>query len=231
MYKFQFVTSSWDDFESDIVIDDSLREFFDTRCTRICRLRILSKLYEATKCYDMKSNDFYKRDRRVKLDQLSRDDLFVPVRGRRGFDMNQSPSSQISAEKKAKLDVLMNDLFVPNRGKRQLVRKHFLNLDPYLHSKDKRNIELDMKDYFVPHRGKRQRVKIDEILSDNFFPQRGKREPTSIIPKSHTIVDENDAVDPWLFQNINSDDRRMIDRLHDLNLAMLGSKVRKKRVK
>ncbi|KAG5671170.1 hypothetical protein PVAND_001381 [Polypedilum vanderplanki] len=207
------------DLESDTVIArDSIRSLFDPQCTQICRIEILSKIFDATRCNDMKVA--FERDRRGKLD-FPRDDLFVPVRGRRGSDMEQSSSPRISAEKKAKLDVLMNDLFVPNRGKRQLVRKHFLLLDPYPQG-DKRSgtLELDMKDYFVPHRGKRQRNKIDELLSDNFFPQRGKKAPMTIIPKSHhSAIVEYDTSDPWLFQNINSDDRRMIDRLHDLNLG------------
>jgi hypothetical protein len=214
------------DYESEAMARDSLRSLFDPQCSQICRLGILSRIFEATKCNDMRIKGLtFERDRRAKFD-FSRDDLFVPVRGRRGSDAEQSSSPRISADKKAKLDVLMNDLFVPNRGKRQLVRKHFLLLDPYP-PVDKRssNLELDMKDYFVPHRGKRQRTKIDELLSDNFFPQRGKKAaaPVIISPKSHHTIVEYDTADPWLFQNINSDDRRMIDRLHDLNL---GSEVR-----
>lgn len=214
------------DLESDTEIArDSVRSLFDPQCTQICRIEILSKIFDATRCNDIRAAAAFERDRRAKLD-FPRDDLFVPVRGRRGPDMEQSSSPRISAEKKAKLDVLMNDLFVPNRGKRQLVRKHFLLFDPYPQG-DKRSsgtLELDMKDYFVPHRGKRQRNKIDELLSDNFFPQRGKKAAAStIIPKSHRTIVEYDTSDPWLFQNINSDDRRMIDRLHDLNL---GSEVR-----
>lgn len=139
---------------------------------------------------------------------------------------------QNSPEKKAKLDVLINDLFVPHRGKRQLVRKHFLILDPYPLSK-RNNIELNMKDFFVPHRGKRQRSSgnIDELLSDNFFPQRGKKSAYDtvdlVLPglntKSQRSIVEYATLDPWLFQNINTNDRRMIDRLQDLNL---GSEVR-----
>ena len=172
------------------------------------------------------NNNILERDRRGKIDNLLRDELFVPVRGRRTVELDQS-SPQNTPEKKAKLDVLINDLFVPHRGKRQLVRKHFLIFDPYPTSK-KRNIELDMKDYFVPNRGKRQpSSKIDELLSDNFFPQRGKKASVTVlpkfIPKSHRTIVEYAPMEPWLFQNINSNDRRMIDRLHDLNL---GSEVR-----
>jgi hypothetical protein len=207
-------------------VRDSFRSLFDPQCSQLCRLDILSRIFEAARCNDMKARGLsssFERDRRAKFDFSRDDDLFVPVRGRRGSDGEQSSSPRISAEKKAKLDVLMNDLFVPNRGKRQLVRKHFLLFDPYPQA-DKRSssgsaLEFDMKDYFVPHRGKRQRNKIDELLSDNFFPQRGKKAAT-ITPKSHRAIVEYDTADPWLFQNINSDDRRMIDRLHgDLNLG------------
>lgn len=203
-----------------MIVRDSLKSLYDPLCSQPCRSEILSKIADATRCNDLRVRGLaFQRDRRAKFD-FSRDDLFVPVRGRRGSDMDQSSSPRISAEKKAKLDVLMNDLFVPNRGKRQLVRKHFLLLDPYPSAdKRSRNLELDMKDYFVPHRGKRQRNKIDELLSDNFFPQRGKKAPATIIPKSHRTIVEYDTLDPWLFQNINSDDSRMIDRLHDLNLG------------
>lgn len=217
--------------ESDTIARDSLKSLYDPLCSQLCRAEILAKIADATRCNDMRvRGSSFQRDRRAKFD-FSRDDLFVPVRGRRGSDMEQSASPRISAEKKAKLDVLMNDLFVPNRGKRMLVRKHFLLLDPdsQVVSVDKRssNLELDMKDYFVPHRGKRQRNKIDELLSDNFFPQRGKKASMAakIIPKSHhTIVEYDNSLDPWLFQNINSNDKFMIDGLHDLNLG--SSEVR-----
>lgn len=180
----------------------------------------------------------FDRDRRGTFDQLSSDDLFLPVRGRR--DATGQGPTHVLPEKKAKLDVITNDLFVPNRGRRQLVRKNFLRLEPYpLIAFEKRNnIELDnMKDFFVPHRGKRQptindilsdnflpqrgKKAIDEILSDNFFPQRGKKsaaETSIIIPKSYVPMDSQ-----WT-QNINPYDRRMIDRrLHDLNLLLLNA--------
>jgi hypothetical protein len=200
--------------ESDTVIENSLRKLFDVDCQEYCRLKILASIYELLKCGDIQNA--MQRDRRSKLDSLN-DDFFMPVRGRRS---NLAPPG-IIAEKKAKLDVLKNDLFVPNRGRRQmLARKNFLRMDlnPFL-VKRNNGIELSVKDYFVPHRGKRQ-SNIEDIFSNNFFPQRGKK---VIIPKSHTPA-VTYSLDPWLFQNINSDDRGMIDRQPDLNL--LGTKVR-----
>jgi hypothetical protein len=203
--------NSWSDddgVESDTVIENSLRSLFDSDCLEYCRLKILASLFEMLKCADVQKT--MRRDRRAKLENLGNDDLFMPVRGRR---TNQAPI-EIRAEKKAKLDVLRNDLFVPNRGRRQMVsRKDFLRMDlnPFL-VKRNNGIELSVKDYFVPNRGKRQ-SKIDDIFSDNFFPQRGKK---VIIPKSHTPFVKY-PLDPWLFQNINSDDRQMIDRQRDLN--------------
>lgn len=161
-------------------------------------------------------------------------------RRRRGVAENNEQGSQhISAEKKAKLDVLVNDLFVPNRGRRQLVRKSFLHLEPYPFTFEKRsNIELDnMKDFFVPHRGKRQRT-INDILSDNFLPQRGKKAIDDIFSAdqffpqrgkkttaSLKTTPEDHIPLNWLqsFQNIKPYDSNMIDRLHDLNLLMLNS--------
>lgn len=224
-FPFSFVRSrktlnSWSDdddgVESDTVIEDGLRSLFDVDCLEYCRLKILASIFEMLKCADARNT--IRRDRRAKLENLGNDDLFMPVRGRRS---SKAPS-QITAEKKAKLDVLRNDLFMPNRGRRDrnmLARKNFLRMDlnPFL-VKRNNGIELSVKDYFVPNRGKRQ-SKIDDIFSDNFFPQRGKK---VIIPKSHTPLVRY-PLDPWLFQNINSDDRRMIDRQRDLNL--LGIEV------
>lgn len=214
-------------------------EFIKSCTTDSCRF-IKTLEYINEYCIHRKKRALspFDRDRRGTFDQLSSDELFLPVRGRRNSD--DQNSAHISPEKKAKLDVLNNDLFVPNRGRRQLVRKSFLRLEPYpLIALEKRsNIELDnMKDFFVPHRGKRlptindvlsdnflpQRGKkaIDEILSDNFFPQRGKKSTAAtsiIIPKSYVPVDSQ-----WS-QNINPYDRRMIDRrLHDLNLLLLST--------
>lgn len=194
------------------MIENNFRKLFDVDCLENCRLKILASIYELLKCDDIRNG--MQRDRRTKLDTLS-DDFFMPVRGRRS---DMAPPG-ITAEKKAKLDVLKNDLFVPNRGRRQMIaRKNFLRMDlnPFL-VKRNNGIELSVKDYFVPHRGKRQ-SNIDDIFSNNFFPQRGKK---VIIPKSHTPAV---SMGPWLFQNINSDDRGMIDRQQDLNL--LGTKVR-----
>lgn len=211
--------TSWsvdDGVESDTVIENSLRRLFDVECLEYCRLKILASIYELLKCNDIRSS--MQRDRRAKLENLGNDDFFMPVRGRRS---NQAPPG-ITAEKKAKLDDLKNDLFMPNRGRRtMLARKNFLRMDLNNFLVKRNNgIELSVKDYFVPHRGKRQ-SNIDDIFSNNFFPQRGKK---VIIPKSHTPAVRY-SLDPWLFQNINSDDRGMIDRQQDLN--QLGIEVRK----
>lgn len=104
---------------------------------------------------------------------------------------------QIRLEKKANLDLLASDYLVPHRGRREMTRKHFLRVD--------RN----------PFRGQH-----DE--PNRFMPNRGKR-PRVIIPKSQTSYERYPS-DPWLFQNINSDDRNMIDRLKDL--SQLGMEVR-----
>jgi len=100
--------------------------------------------------------------------------------------------------KKAKLDVLAGDLFVPHRGRRQMARKHFYRVD-WFDAYPKRNgLDLNVNDFFVPHRGKRVKP-IEDIFADNFFPQRGKK-----------------AQQQWLASN----DRQMIDR-QDLN-QLLG---------
>lgn len=190
------------------MIENSLRSLLAVGCAEYCRLKVLANLYETLKCAEVQN--LIRRDRRAKLD-LSRDDLFMPVRVRRS---HQAPP-QIREEKKAKLDVLTNDLFVPHRGRRQMARKHFLRMAPFVRKRS--GIELNEKDFFVPNRGKRQ-PNIDDIFSDNFFPQRGKK---VIIPKSHTPA----VRFPWLLRNINSDDRSMIDRQQqDLNL--LGIEVK-----
>lgn len=199
------------------MIENSLRSLFDIDCLEYCRIKVLASIFEMLSCGDLQNT--IRRDRRAKLENLGNDDLFMPVRGRRS---NKAPF-QITAEKKAKLDVLRNDLFMPNRGRRGTVaRKNFLRMDlsPFLVKRNK-GIEFSVKDYFVPNRGKRQ-SKIDDIFSDNFFPQRGKK---VIIPKSHTPLVRY-PLDPWLFQNINSDDRRMIDRQRDVGL--LGFEVKTK---
>lgn len=192
-------------------------------CNEICKIAELGKIRDFFECFKAKT--------------AASEQLLVPLRARRGVISNDQGSPHISAEKKAKLDVLVNDLFVPNRGRRQLVRKSFLHLEPYPFTIEKRNnIELDnMKDFFVPHRGKRQRT-INDILSDNFLPQRGKKAIDDIfadqffpqrgkkasinIPK---IKSTEDHVVPMDFNNFNSYDRHMIDRLHDLNLLMLNT--------
>jgi hypothetical protein len=202
-------------------MEQHLKTLFSGACNEICKLAHLASLRRAINCDKLKEG----RGVLKAFDQLSRDELFVPLRTRRAAGETEQGSSHITAEKKAKLDVLANDLFVPNRGRRQLVRKSFLRLEPYpLNGIEKRNnIELDnIKDFFVPHRGKRQRT-INDILSDNFLPQRGKKAIDEILAdnffpqrgkKSGTpIIIPNDRTDqPWI-QNINSYDRHVIDRL------------------
>lgn len=216
------VTSSWNDLDSDKKIEQNLKSLLSGECNEICKIAGLGKIRDFLECSKAKA---------------AADHLLVPLRARRGANNNDQGSPHISAEKKAKLDVLVNDLFVPNRGRRQLVRKSFLHLEPYPFTIEKRNnIELDnMKDFFVPHRGKRQRTindilsdnflpqrgkkAIDDLFADQFFPQRGKKAATSIIiPKStedHVPMEYNNNFNPY--------DRRMIDRLHDLNLLMLNT--------
>lgn len=201
--------------ESDTAIENSLRSLFDSGCLEYCRLKVLSDINDMLQCADMQN--IIRRERRSKLNWSSMDDLFMPVRGRRS-EFGQAPP-QITAEKKAKLDVLPADLFVPHRGRRQMSRKHYLRVDPNPSIITKRNgIEINEKDYFVPNRGKRQR----HIDLDNLFSQSGKK---VIIPKSHTPLERYPS-DPWLLQNINSDDRSMIDRQQDLK--QLGIEVNTK---
>lgn len=218
--SFASLSSSWN-VDDDKKMEQHLKTLFSGACNEICKLAHLASLRRAINCDKLKEG----RGVLKAFDQLSRDELFVPLRTRRAAaGETEQGSPHITAEKKAKLDVLANDLFVPNRGRRTLVRKSFLRLEPYAIEK-RNNIELDnMKDFFVPHRGKRQRTindilsdnflpqrgkkAIDEILADNFFPQRGKKSSTApiIIPNDRT------ADQPWT-QNINSYDRHVIDRL------------------
>lgn len=80
------------------------------------------------------------------------------------------------------------------RGRRQVARKNYLRLDQ------------------SPPRRKRKR---GPNIGDLFFQQRAMK---VIIPKSHNTPSARHQLDPWLFRNINSDDRSMIDRpQHDLN--------------
>lgn len=222
--------NSWygSDVESDAGIDESsLRRLFDGECDESCRVRILANIYESLKCAEVQN--LIGRERRAKWDVLTRDDLFMPVRGRRRSD--QAP--EITAEKKAKLDILANDLFLPHRGRRHMSRKNLLRMDlnPFIRKRNGID-EFSVKDFFVPNRGKRQQNAIDNIFSDNFFPQRGKK---VIIPRSHTPLSAaaaaaTHALDPWLFQNINSDDSSMIDRQQrDFNL--FGIEVRREETK
>jgi hypothetical protein len=239
--------SSWN-VDDDKKMEQLLKTLFSSACNEICKLAHLASLQRAINCDKLKEGRGVFEQQKT-FDQLSHDELFVPLRNRRAAGENDQGSPQISAEKKAKLDVLANDLFVPNRGRRQLVRKSFLRLEPYPLGVEKRNnIELDnIKDFFVPHRGKRQRTIINDILSDNFLPQRGKKAIDDIFAdnflpqrgkkaideilsdnffpqrgKKSTIIIPKDQ--PWT-QNINSYDRHMIDRLHDLNLLMMNSEV------
>lgn len=210
--------NSWnDDVESDTVIESSLRSLFEVGCLEYCRLQLLSDINEMLKCAEVQN--LLRRDRQAKMDLSTKDDLFMPARGR--WLEGWAPP-QIMVEKKAMLDLLGSDLFVPKRGRRQMTRKNFprTGLNPFIRKRN--GIEhSEQKDYFVPNRGKRQRNG-DELLSDNFFSLSGKK---VIIPKSHTPFERYPS-DPWLFQNINSDDRNMIDRLQDL--SQLGIEVETK---
>lgn len=185
-----------------MLIEKSLRSLFDVRCLEGCRLKVLSDINEILKCVDQRN--LMQRDRRSKWDVLnSKDDLFIPVRGRR---FGQAPP-RITAEKKGQLDVLANDLFLPSRGKRQMNRKYFFRTDRNPFSGKHDAIELSDRDYFVPNRGKRL------PLPNHIVDEESKSGIKVIIPKSHTPFER----DPWLFGNINSDDRNMIDLLRDLN--------------
>lgn len=212
--------NSWnDDVESDTaVIESILRSLFEVGCLESCRLRLLSDINEMLKCVEMQN--LHRGDRRPKVDLSARDDLFVPIRRRQRLEGQAPP--RIKVEKKAILDLLSNDFFVPHRVRRQMTRKNFLRMDQNPFEVKRNAIELNkQKDYFVSNRGKRQRYN-DELLSDNFFSQTGKK---VIIPKSHTLFERYPS-DPWLFPNINSDDRNMIDRLQDLSQLEIEVKTK-----
>lgn len=176
--------------ESDTMIESALRRLFDVGCLEYCRLKVLSDINDKLKCVDLQ-NFMTRGAKRAKLDFSADDDLFMPVRGRR---TDRAPP-QLSAEKKAKLDLIVNDLFLPHRGRRDMNRKNV----PQNPSAKRAGFELNEQDFFVPRRGKR---------------------PTAIIPKSQTTFVNY----PWLLRSINSDDSgNMIDRLRDLN--QLGPEV------
>jgi hypothetical protein len=105
-----------------------------------------------------------------------------------------------------------NDWTASHRGRRQMTRKNFVrtNFDPFITIK---------RAYLMPLRVIRQR-KIDDAAP----PQHDKR---VIIPKSHTLL--RYPSDLWLFKNINSDDRSMIDRLGDLNQPEIEVRNKKSR--
>lgn len=131
------------------------------------------------------------RDRRV--------EGFVPARQRR------APTG-ITNEKKAIFNLLLQGFFVPYRGRRDLTRKNFFRTI--------RSPSLRKQNDIVPIRAKRRSI-IDGILADNFDLLHG---PKVIIPKSYTPFAAIHQSEPWLIQNINSDDRSMIDRQQpDLN--------------
>ncbi|CRK88128.1 CLUMA_CG001913, isoform A [Clunio marinus] len=198
------------DVESSIMIEDSLKSLLDFTCTDLCQLAILSNIYNHLKC--SQADNYMRRLRRNNLDLFGKEDLFLPVRGRR---ILPAPN-QIRAEKKGRFDILQSELFLPHRGRRDMTPKKFINLGT------KRNdIEFN-EDYFVPNRGKRQAQIDEELFLDNFFPQRGKK---VIIQNSHMPFVKYPR-DRWLFRNINSDVSNMIDRpKQDLNL--LGSEANK----
>lgn len=186
-----------EDVENDMMVENSMRSLFDIRCLKDCRLHVLNAINEMLKCVDQQN--LIQRDQNSKRDVLNiKDDLFLPVRG----GISGWAPIRITAEKKGPLDILANDLFVPTRGRRQMNRKYFSRMDrnPFSDA-----IEQNDRDYFVPNRGKRQQNHIVDEVS--------KSGMKVIIPKSHTPFER----DPWLFRNINSDDRNMIDLLEDLN--------------
>lgn len=102
-------------------------------------------------------------------------------------------------EKKAKLSVSTDNVYLPHRDSRGLSRKHFQRFEPI--ARKRNNVELNSGDYSTPNREKRQKV---------------------IIPKAYTPFEKRPS-DPWVFQNINSNDRSMIDWQRDLN--QLGHEV------
>lgn len=71
-----------------------------------------------------------------------------------------------------------------------------------LRDRRKNYLRLDLS----PPPSKRKR----EPNTDDLFSQ--QRAMKVIIPKSHNTPSVRHQLDPWLFQNINSDDRSMIDR-------------------
>lgn len=115
----------------------------------------------------------------------------------------------------------LNDLFVPVRRRRQFEQAPpeitpkldplAETLSPYRHETSRKHFHrLEPANPFVSE-------DIEQIK--RFMPIQGKRQKV-IIPKPYTPFE----MDPWLFQNINSDDRNMIDRHRDLN--QLASEVR-----
>lgn len=113
----------------------------------------------------------------------------------------------------------LNDLFVPVRRRREFVQAppeitHKLDpwsLSPARHETSRKHFHrLDTANPLASE-------DIEQIK--RFMPIQGKRQKV-IIPKPYTPFE----MDPWLFQNINSDDRNMIDRHKDLN--QLASEVR-----
>lgn len=158
-----------DDVKKDLVIRDEMRKLFDISCTQSCRLKTLTEIFALLKCFDIVTvaNEVEKRGK------LDVNDMFMPVRGRR-----TKPSPEIIAEKKAQLEMLKNELFIPNRGRRDYRKKipHFPQpLQPML-IKRNNGIDLNSKDYFMPNRGRKRQPAIDAIINnEKFFPQRGKK--------------------------------------------------------
>lgn len=183
-----------EDVEIDTLVEKSLRSLFHFRCLEDCRLQTLSDINQMLKCVDKENR--YQRDRRSKwkVFDFDKEDFFKRAQEKK---FSWAPW-KMGTEKKGQFD----GIFLPSRGKRQNNRKYLLRLDQNPFSDA---IELSDKDYFVPNRGKRQQNHIVGEVS--------KSGMKVIIPKSHTPLER----DPWLFQNINSDDRSMIDLLEDLN--------------
>lgn len=126
--------------------------------------------------------------------------------------------TEMSRDRNLMQNHLLNDLLVPVRGRRQFEevpteitpKLDPSNLSPRQKTSRKHFHRLDTPNLFMSEA-------IEQIK--RFMPIRGKRRKV-IIPKPYTPFE----MDPWPVQNINSDDRNMIDRRRDLNQP--GSEVR-----
>ncbi|SPP80274.1 uncharacterized protein LOC117583803 [Drosophila guanche] len=100
-------------------------------------------------------------------DMTKEDDPFIPPRGRK----HNSPD----------LNALLNryETFVPNRGRRDKVKDLFKYDDLFFPNRGKkqRNI-FHLDDPFYPNRGKKLKLRDLYNINDPFFPNRGKRHLT-----------------------------------------------------